>query len=507
MGVRRDRTSIAVALISSLVLVSLETLGCWLFLGRHLPDIVLVYLLGIVLLAVRLGYVASLPATVLSIAAFDFFFTSPLYSFAVSDKRLLLTFVLMAFVASVISNQTELIRRREARTATLYAMSVELTVAGSIEEVASVACRHVAGVFASEVWVLLPDGSGQLSSVASIPPSTMPDEKLRAMAEQLVAPAVAEHLVGEAEGSTELDARVARLPSSKGVVGVLAMRGLTARRLPRIASSDLFDLFVSQVAIALERARLGDLNQRAQLEVKTERLRNALLSSVSHDLRTPLGVIKGAVTALIDGASMSPARQRENLETISAEASRLNRLVRNLLDVTSLEAGTVRVRKEWQPLEEVIGVALNRLEEQLEGRSVRVGIEPEAALVPFDATLIEQVLVNLVENATKYTPPSAPIEIGARRIENRVEVEVADRGRGIPDDQLESIFEKFRRVSPGTAGMGLGLTICRGMVLAHGGQISCRNREGGGAVFHFELPLNGEPPTIKALPEAAAADT
>jgi two-component system sensor histidine kinase KdpD len=504
MAAGRDRTSIAVALVWSLIAVSVETLACWLFLGRHLPDVVLVYLLGIVLLAVRLGYAASLPATALSIAAFDFFFTAPLYSFGVSDKRLLLTFVLMGFVASVISNQTERIRRREARTATLYAMSVELTVAGSVEEVANAACRHVAGVFANEAWILVPEESGRLRSVGAAPPSATPDEQLLGLAQQVLAPAGPEGFGGGAEMMAP-GARFAPLRSSKGVVGVLAMRGLTPGRLPSVANRDLFDLFVSQMAIALERATLGDLHQRTQLEVKAERLRNALLSSVSHDLRTPLGVIKGAVTALIDG-NVPPARQRENLETISAEASRLNRLVRNLLDVTSLEAGTVRVRKEWQPLEEVIGVALNRLEDQLEGRSVRVRIEPAAALAPFDATLIEQVLVNLVENASKHTPSSAPIEIDVRRNGDRVEVDVADRGRGIPDDQLESIFEKFHRASEGTAGMGLGLTICRGMVSAHGGQISCRNREGGGAVFQFELPLNGEPPAIKALPEVAATD-
>ncbi len=309
---------------------------------------------------------------------------------------------------------------------------------------------------------------------------------------------------GAHAGDRPGDGRVIPLRASTGVQGVLAMQPLQRGGFPGAASRDLFDLFVSQIAIALERARLGDQTQRAQLEVKTERLRNALLSSVSHDLRTPLAVIKGAVTALIDSSDMSPARQRENLETISAEATRLNRLFRNLLDVTSLQAGTVRVRKEWQPLEEVIGVALNRLDEQLGSRMVEVRIEPDAALAPFDATLIEQVLMNLIENATKYASPSLPIEIAVRRNAREVEVGVSDRGPGVPDDQREAIFEKFHRATRNATGMGLGLTICRGIVSAHGGQISCTNREGGGATFEFTLPLEGEPPAIEALPEAAA---
>jgi two-component system sensor histidine kinase KdpD len=481
--VGRDAGSFGVALLLAAAVVALETAGSWFFLGGRQPDVVLLYLLGIVLLAVRMGYFASLLATVLSVAAFDFFFTAPVFSFRVSDKRLVLTFVLMALVAAVISNQTENIRRREAHTAMLYDMTREFAVAASVEEVIAAATRHVSQVFACEARIFLTSGA--------------PETELLATA--------------QATGD------VRELRSSKGVIGLLAIRPLrqvstTLRPGPRRAVSgagrDLFELFVSQIAIALERARMADESQRAQLEVKTERLRNALLSSVSHDLRTPLGVIKGAVTALIDGgANVPPARQRESLDTISAEATRLNRLLRNLLDVTSLEAGTVRVRKEWLPVEEAIGVALNRLEEQLEGRPVHVQIDPEAAIAPYDEALVEQVLVNLVENATKYTPASAPIEIGVRRDGDLVEVQVADRGKGVPEGELETIFEKFHRAASGGTGMGLGLTICRGIVAAHGGSISCRNRDGGGAVFQFTLPLGGEPPAMEALPEVTAAET
>jgi two-component system sensor histidine kinase KdpD len=480
--------------------VAIETTICWFTLGHRLPDVVMVYLLGIVLLAVRHGYSASLPATVLSVAGVEFFFTRPYLSFHVSDRRLLLTCLLMAFVASVISSQTERIRRRQERTEALYAMSRELTLASSAVELAAVACRNIRDVFSAEAWVLIPDTAGVLQPLGSS--GSSPLAALLAKATELMASHV-QARPGDRAGATD-DGRVIPLRASTGVQGVLVIQALARDGLRGAASRDLLDLFVSHIATALERARLGDESQRAQLEIKTERLRNALLSSVSHDLRTPLTVIKGTVTALIEGGSdMSPARQRENLETISTEASRLNRLFRNLLDITSLEAGTVRVRKEWQLLEEVIGVALDRLEEQLEERKVEIRIEPEAALAPLDATLIEQVLINLIENATKYTAPSSPIEITTRRSENEVAVSVSDCGPGVPEGELEAIFEKFHRATQSATGMGLGLTICRGIVSAHGGQIACMNRDGGGATFEFTLPLQGEPPPMDGLPEAA----
>jgi two-component system, OmpR family, sensor histidine kinase KdpD len=240
-------------------------------------------------------------------------------------------------------------------------------------------------------------------------------------------------------------------------------------------------------------------------EVQTERLRNALLSSVSHDLRTPLSVVQGAATALLGGGmALSSARRHEYLQTISDEASRMNRLVRNLLDMTALQAGAVRVRKTWHPLEEVIGVALGRLEQAIGGRPVEVSISEDASLAAADETLLLQVLVNLVENATRYTPVDAPLRIAARRVQGGVEIAVSDSGPGVPMGEEEAIFEKFHRAVKTGAGMGLGLTICRGIVTAHGGRIWCENRPEGGASFRFVLPFDEEPPRTGALPEASA---
>jgi two-component system sensor histidine kinase KdpD len=236
--------------------------------------------------------------------------------------------------------------------------------------------------------------------------------------------------------------------------------------------------------------------------METEQMRSSLLSSVSHDLRTPLAVVTGAASTLLED-TIDASTRRELTETILQEAQRLNRLVRNLLDMTRLEAGALRVNKEWQPLEEVVGSALNRMEDALSGRHVRIELAPDLPLVPLDAVLIEQVLVNLLENAVKYTPPGSPLEVGASTRPGGVEVVVADHGPGIPPGEEKRIFDKFYRVNAASGGgVGLGLAICRGIVMAHGGQLFVQNRAGGGAIFRFQLPVEGQAPTLEP-PEPA----
>lgn len=527
------RSTVGVSLLAAIVFVGLNTIVCQFAVPHRPADVVMMYLLGVVVVAMRFGYVASLATAVLSVAAFDFFFTPPYLSFAVTDKGYIVTFAIMLFVAFTISNLMQRIRlsaahvrEREVRTSRLYAMSREVSIARSSEDIVRVACRHLHETFASDVSILLPDGAGGLVRAGVAPADARADAALPA---PMAAAALA--LIGEKNGSSDLGSPTRthgnssakllsgdlgsslKLPSgdeliglraSSGVVGVLAIHPIVAELFANPANRELLSAYASQTALAVERAQLAENAQRAQLEVQKERLRNALLSSVSHDLRTPLAVVKGAVTALLEpGGEMAPARRQEYLETISDEASRLNRLVRNLLNMTSLEAGALTARKEWQPLEEVVGVALNRLEEPLGGRPIRVDIAPDAAIVPFDATLLEQVLLNLVENATRYTPEGSPIEIRASRVDGGVQVEVADRGPGIPPGQEEEVFQKFRRAgSRHKGGMGLGLTICRGIITVHGGRIWCENRPGGGAAFRFVLPREQDVPMLDGLPEA-----
>jgi K+-sensing histidine kinase KdpD len=251
---------------------------------------------------------------------------------------------------------------------------------------------------------------------------------------------------------------------------------------------------------------VGLLTSGLSIRATTEERRSSLLSALSHDLRTPLAAITGAATTLRDeSAAIDSAQQREMLETICEEADRLERLVRNLLDMTRLESGALVVKRQWMPLEEIVGSALTRLESQLQGRPVRTDLPDDLPLVSADAVLLEQVFVNLLENAAKYTPEGSPIEIvahgRANGREGAITIEVSDRGPGIPPGNESRLFEKFfRGPQAGSTSAGLGLAICRGVVGAHGGTIVAANRPGGGAVFRMTLPIVGTPPPAPSEP-------
>lgn len=264
-----------------------------------------------------------------------------------------------------------------------------------------------------------------------------------------------------------------------------------------LAVADLRHLvtFVVMLTVAFVIVSLQKRALSAQREKEAEQLRNALLSSVSHDLRTPLAVVTGAASTLLE-ENLAESDRKELTGSILSEADRLNRLVQNLLDMTRVESGKLEVKKQWLPLEEVIGSALVRAERLIGTREVTTKLPSEMTLVPLDSILIEQVLLNLIDNAVKHTPAGAPIHVEAHMRDGAVEIEVADRGPGISDEDAPRVFDKFHRGTAKGSGAGLGLTICRGIVVAHGGEIWATRREGGGASFHFTLPLEGEPPTI-----------
>lgn len=478
-----------------------------------MADIVMLYLVCVVVVAWRFGHIASLVTSALSVAALDFFFTEPYLSFAVADKRHLVTFAIMLFVGVFISDLTARVRRsaaqareREIHTARLYRLSREIAGASAVADIANALRSQLEGLFDADVVLVLSDGeAGMRRFAADTAPGGAPEPETSTLARTLRMRSEDAAARGPA---SEGDESPASLRTPRGLLGIVSIRrrGAGLARLDVSAGRELVEAFAAQAALGLERVRLANEAQRTQIEIQKERLRNALLSSVSHDLRTPLAVVKGAVSALLDDRdTLATRRRQEYLETIFQETDRLDRLVRNLVNMTSLEAGALHARKEWQPLEEVVGVALNRLEEQLGVRQVRVAIAPEASLAPFDATLLEQVLVNLVENATRYTPSDSPISIRARAVGGDVEVEVADEGPGVPPGDEERIFEKFgRAATTTTTGMGLGLTICRGIVEVHGGRIWYENRRGGGASFRFRLPRDGEAPAMHPLPEVMA---
>lgn len=497
------RAPLAVAALWAAVVTAVATLVCAMMVRRfELADLVMVYLLGVVVVSTRFGLRAALIAVVLGIAALDFFFVPPHGTFAVADLEHAVTFAVMFTVGSVVGGLTDRLRlqrvlaeRREGRTAALYAFTRQLGTARDRAEIVALAAARFRDVLDARIAVFVPDETGALVVVGT--PDFEIDDRERSVAAWSFG-----HGLAAGRGTDTLPgARATYLPlaGSQDGGGVL---GVARRESPLLADPEqkhLVEMFASQLAAALERAFLAERAQRAQVETEAERMRNALLSSVSHDLRTPLAVIEGAATALLDPtAPIGAANRTELVQTIADEATRLGRLVRDLLDVTRLESGAVSVHREWQPIDDVVGAALIRLEPELRGRPIEVAIPTDLPLVPLDEVLVEQALVNLLENAIKYTSAGSPLTIRARSLAGAVEVELADRGPGLPLGHEERIFEKFFRSGEpsATRGAGLGLAIARAIVQAHGGRIFAENREGGGAVFRFTLPIVGEPPAV-----------
>jgi len=278
---------------------------------------------------------------------------------------------------------------------------------------------------------------------------------------------------------------------------VLGLRPKDPRQLEIPEQMHLLESFVTQAAVAMERVQLAQAAQAADTQVASEKLRNILLSSISHDFRTPLASIIGATSTLLDKASaaLDEERRRSLLRAVLDEARRLHRLVDNLLDLTRLTSGPVQLKRQPVAIDELTGAVLHRLHDALAGREVVLDVAADLPLVSCDEVMIEQVLFNLVENAQKHTPAGTPIRISARAFPAVIEIAVADRGPGLPPGEEQRVFEKFHRAreEPAQSGFGLGLAICKTIVEAHGGEIGARNLAGGGAEFRFSLPLDAEP--------------
>lgn len=470
--------------------VGLATGAAWLMFGRlELANLVMVYLLGIVVVAVRHGRGPSLVASLLAVTAFNFFFVPPYYTLTVADAHYLLTFLVMFVVALVIGSltvrlraQAQAAREREQHTAALYAMSRDLAGTRRVEDLIRIAARHIGEVFDATVAIAMPDAEGRLPAPEAAGPEAADLARQAHALQQAVG--LGTPRAGRA-GALYLP-----LLGSRGAVGVMAVRPADRHRLGLPEQVRQLETFANQTALALERARLAEEAEEARVRAETERLRNALLSSVSHDLRTPLAAIVGAASAVLEGGDrLDPATRRELLESVRDEGERLGRLVQNLLQMTRLESGAVQVRKEWHAIEEVIGAALGRVEKRLAGRRVHTRVPPDLPLAPMDDVLIEQVLVNLLDNALKHTPPGTPISVTAAATDQGVSVEVADRGPGLSP-------EEEGRITASRRGSGLGLAICESIVRLHGGRIWAHNLPEGGCAFFFSLPRGESPPAV-----------
>ena len=496
-------------------IVGLIAAGCLAFRAQLAPiDVVMVLLVGVVAVAARYRRGPAVLASVLSIAAFNFFFVPPYYTFNVRDTSYFLTFGVMLAVALTMSRLTARIREqreeaaeRERRTALRYLLERELAAAGDLDLLVATATRYLGREAGGEARLVLthpPAADGAAPDWPAEAPFGSPEERIAATW-------ALTHGEPAGRGTARCggaDALLVPLRGSKGALGVISVRPKDPPRDPDYLAEVLLDL-ADLVAGALERRRLAGDRERARAEVEAERLRTALLSSLSHDLRTPLAGIEGAASSLLeDPGSLDAAGRRELLESILEESRRMSRLITNLLNMIRVETETLAVQKSWQPLEEPLGVALLRMEERLRDHPVTTRIPDDLPLVPIDELLIEQVFLNLLENAVRHTGSGTPVEIRAWPQDGSVTVEVADRGPGVPPGEEEAVFGRFYRATGGTpagagGGAGLGLTICRGIVTAHGGRMWMERREGGGASVRFTVPLAGPP--IEAVPVEPAA--
>ncbi len=476
-------------------------------------NLVMIYLLAVVLISAKLGRGPAVVASLASVCIFDFFCIEPFLTFAVSDSQYLLTFGVMLTTALVISNltstaqeQAERATKKEQQTALLYSFSRELAEGHNLDALAEIGQRHMSQLLETRVDVFIADPAKENFSVA-LSKSGALSQADRDLIEKAYDEAK-NHDV-RITTATKVIPLKGNASEARVLGSVFIQQGLTNCESERFKT---LEAFISQLATACDRTRLSAENEQARVQVKSEQLRSSLLSSISHDLRTPLATITGAASGIMEaGSDVKLAECRELATEIFNESRRLNRLVGNLLDMTRVESGALEIRKEPQPVDEIIGSAISYFSEQLETRTVETEIPEDLPMISGDDVLIQQLLINLMENVFKYTPADSPLHFKATcdgPDARFVTIELSDRGPGIPEELREQIFQKFVRATnkTSTSGAGLGLAICQGIVEAHGGKLGVNSREGGGATFWFTLPVcdsdaitDEAPKTVSAL--------
>jgi len=519
-------------------------------IGFSEANLVMVYLLAIVSIAARCGSMPSIAASVASVLIFDLLFTQPYYRVTVYDSQYLVTFAVMLIVGLLASTltsrvryQADTARRNERRAEALYRLSRRLAKASKTANLLQETEQIISEIFDAHAVIYLPNDERKVRPILGHVASFAASAKEFATAQWVL-----DHNEPAGAGTNTLpsaEALYIPLSTPDNVAGVMAIqfpqsqhhsdrftnkREISADRLIpshsnnhlSIDARQLLETYATQIALAIERNNLSERSQRAELESEAEKLRSSLLSAVSHDLRTPLAAIAGAASSLDANLKREldqpkrPSVQYPNepeaianrlmqttnhelLETIVDESQRLTRLVENLLHMTRLSSGKVQINRQWLPVEEVIGSALHRLDHVLSGREVKVQIVGELPMVHGDDILLETILVNLIDNALKYSPSHSPIEIHSEIVSGGIAIQVADRGCGIlPGDEVK-IFEKFNRGSGKNTdrrGTGLGLAICDAIVRAHKGTITAINRAGGGTIVRFTIPYESTPPHV-----------
>ncbi len=519
----------ALAICAGITLLSSQLSG-----HIDLTNLVMLYLLGVIFTAVKLGRGPGVMQSFMSVAAFDFFFVPPRMSLSVSDTQYLLTFFGMLLTSLVISHLTSSLRReasvarrREQRTGAMYAMARELAAALTTEQIVEIGSRHVSEVFGARVAMLLPDSVDKVKQkiedpdAAITPGRKSPWETLEGERLDIdVGQWVYDQQKPAGHGTDTLPAAAALYLPLKAPMrtrGVLAVVMRDERELNVPEQQRMLDAFAAQIALALERVHYVDIARDALVNMESERLRNSLLSAISHDLRTPLTTIVGFSSMLAQSRDThAEARPGDDLiEAIHEEALRMTGIVTNLLDMARLQAGSLQLNQQWTLLEETVGAALRACKRVLAEHPVQVKLAADLPLLHLDAVLMERLFSNLFENAAKYTAPHTPLTIGAQAVDadgkSFVRVTVDDNGPGLPAGMEARVFEKFTRGEKESAkpGIGLGLAICRAIVEAHGGTIGALNRMSAdgrveGARFWFTLPVETPPDAPDVLEDEGA---
>ncbi|MFC5474453.1 two-component system sensor histidine kinase KdpD [Paraherbaspirillum soli] len=483
-----------------------------------LANIVMLYLLGEVVIAIRYGRGPAIFVALLSIASFDFFFVPPRFSFAVSDIQYLLTFAVMLAVGLIITHLTAGLRyqariasHRESRSRALFEFARELSAALQTEQIFEISRKFLQRTFQAQTLLLVPDTAERLQVPATLPGDAGDAVKSLDLG---IAQWAFDNAASAGIGTDTLPASnwlYLPLVAPMRTRGVLAILPHSRRWILIPEQQQQLYTFATLAAIALERVHYVEVAQDALVRMESERLRNSLLSALSHDLRTPLTALVGLSESLALSKPPLQAAQQILAAALHNETLRMSALVTNLLDMARIQSGEVKLNLQWQPFEEVVGSALRASSSPLTGHQVATRVAHDLPLVRFDAVLIERVLCNLLENAAKYSPPGSHIVLSALVKGRLLAVTVADDGPGLPPGMEDAIFEKFTRGERESAkpGVGLGLAICRAIVEAHGGTIHAKNaagvREGshGGAEFTFTIPL-GVPPS---MPDPEASDS
>jgi two-component system sensor histidine kinase KdpD len=482
-----------------LVLVVLSSLLGLLMREDFSPaTIIMIYLLSVVLSALYLGLGPSILVSILGVMAFDFFLIPPYLTFAVTDTQYVFTFIvllvigiLVSYLTSRVRRQSRVARQRESETATLYALSRNLTTTMELEATVHTIISSAKETFRRDAVIFLPDAQNKETLKPHVESPNLIIDKNE------IAAAVwsFQHQKTVGHGTDTLPnakARYLPLNTARGVVGVMALWVSDTASQLTMEQTRLLEAFADLAAVAVERTQLAEEARNAQILAATEKLQTALLNSISHDLRTPLVSIIGVLSSLQEeGMSLDDAARTNLIQVATEEAERLNHLITNLLDVSRIEAGAMRISRQPSDVQDIVGVALERMGSPSGKRPIKVNIPAELPFVSVDFGLVVQALVNVLDNALKYSPPDSPIDISGRQVDLRVEIQVADRGVGIPPEDLQRVFDKFYRVHrpDNVIGTGLGLSISKGIVEAHGGRIVAENRPGGGTIIRLTLPV------------------